>query len=75
MIVSSATIYREAVAVVGERDARRVRRRWRRVHVNYAQQNGLRLLEVGATRPICPRCAALIDQAGAVPVTPLQVVP
>ncbi len=43
--------------------------------VNYAQQNGLRLLEVGATRPICPTCAALIDQAGAVPVTPLKVVP
>jgi RHS repeat-associated protein len=43
--------------------------------VNLAQQNGLRLLEVGATRPICPPCAKLIEQAGATPVTPLKVVP
>ena len=43
--------------------------------VNYAQKNGLRLLEVGATRPICPGCATLIDQAGATPVTPLKVGP
>ena len=39
----------------------------------YAQQNGLRLLEVGATRPICPSCAAAIEAAGATPVTPLKV--
>jgi filamentous hemagglutinin len=43
--------------------------------VNYAQQQGLRLLEVGATRPICPSCAASIEGAGARPVTPLKVVP
>jgi filamentous hemagglutinin len=43
--------------------------------VNYAMQNGLRLLEIGATRPICSICAALIEQAGATPVTPLKVVP
>jgi hypothetical protein len=41
--------------------------------VNYAQQNGLRLLEVGATRPICPACAAAIEGAGARAVTPLKV--
>jgi filamentous hemagglutinin len=43
--------------------------------VNYAQQMRASPLEVGATRPICPGCAALIDQAGPVPVTPLKVVP
>jgi transposase-like protein len=41
--------------------------------VNFAQQNGLRLLEVGATRPICPACTADIEWAGARPVTPLKV--
>ena len=40
--------------------------------VNFAQQNGLRLLDVGATRPICPSCAALIEGAGAKAVTPLK---
>src|SRR6218665_2945876 len=40
--------------------------------VNFTQQNGLRLLEVGATRPICPSCAAAIEEAGAVTVTPLK---
>jgi RHS repeat-associated protein len=40
--------------------------------VKYAQQNGLRLLEVGATRPICPACAAAIAGAGARAVTPLK---
>ena len=39
----------------------------------YAQENGLRLLEVGATRPICPTCAAAVEAAGATPVTPLKV--
>jgi RHS repeat-associated protein len=41
--------------------------------VFYAQQNGLKLLEVGATRPICGWCAFLIQLAGATPVTPLKV--
>jgi filamentous hemagglutinin len=41
--------------------------------VNFAKQNGLRLFEVGATRPICPACASLIEGAGARPVTPLKV--
>jgi filamentous hemagglutinin len=41
--------------------------------VNHANQNGLTLLEVGATRPICPACAELIKDSGAQPVTPLKV--
>jgi filamentous hemagglutinin len=41
--------------------------------MSFAHQNGLRLLEVGATRPICPTCAAAIERAGAVPLTSLQV--
>jgi len=41
--------------------------------VNFSQQNGFYLLEVGATRPICPYCASLIEDAGAIPVTPLKV--
>ena len=40
--------------------------------VLYAQNNGLKLLEVGATRPICVVCAWLIDVAGAKAVTPLK---
>lgn len=43
--------------------------------VNYAQQNGLRLLEVGTTRPICPACEAAIRGVGARAVTPLRKVP
>ncbi len=41
--------------------------------VNFARQNGLNLLQVGATRPICPACASLIKEAGPKPVTPLKV--
>ncbi|WP_231879562.1 RHS repeat-associated core domain-containing protein [Methylomonas koyamae] len=40
--------------------------------INYANQNGLNLLEVGATRPICPACAELIKNSGAQAVTPLK---
>jgi RHS repeat-associated protein len=40
--------------------------------VNYALQNNLNLLEVGATRPICLNCASLIQKAGATPITPLK---
>jgi RHS repeat-associated protein len=40
---------------------------------NFAQQNGLNILEYGATRPICPSCATLGEGAGATPVTPLKV--
>ena len=41
--------------------------------INFSLQNGLNLKEVGATRPICPFCASLIESAGAIPVTPLKV--
>ena len=40
--------------------------------VNYAQQNGLSLFEVGATRPICLACEVQINAAGANTVTPLK---
>jgi filamentous hemagglutinin len=42
---------------------------------SYARQNGLRLIEVGATRPICTTCAGAIEGAGATAVTPLKEVP
>jgi hypothetical protein len=35
----------------------------------------LKLIEVGATRPICPACAKMIEEAGAQAVTELKVVP
>jgi hypothetical protein len=41
--------------------------------VDFARQDGLRLIEVGATRPICPECAGLIKGAGAQPVTLLKL--
>jgi filamentous hemagglutinin len=41
--------------------------------VNSARQSGVNLLEVGATRPICPACVSLIERAGAKPVTPWKV--
>jgi hypothetical protein len=41
--------------------------------VNFVRQNGLNLLEIGATRPICRSCASLIDEVGATPVTRLKV--
>ena len=41
--------------------------------VNFARQNGLNLLEIGATRPICRSCASLIEEIGATPVTRLKV--
>jgi filamentous hemagglutinin len=40
--------------------------------VNFAKQNGLTLLEVGATRPICGTCASAIEEAGAKAVTALK---
>lgn len=42
--------------------------------VLHAQANGIQLSQVGATRPICPSCAALIKGARATPVTSLKVV-
>ena len=41
--------------------------------INFARQNGLNLLEIGATRPICRSCGSLIEEVGATPVTRLKV--
>lgn len=40
--------------------------------VNFAQTNGMRLLEVGATRPVCASCVPVIEGAGAKIVTPIK---
>ena len=40
--------------------------------VSFAKQNGLTLLEVGATRPICGTCASAIEEAGAKSGTTLK---
>ncbi|HEY6908475.1 MAG TPA: RHS repeat-associated core domain-containing protein [Myxococcales bacterium] len=40
--------------------------------VSYANQMGWNLISVGATRPICPSCAAEIAGAGACAATPLK---
>jgi filamentous hemagglutinin len=40
--------------------------------VAYANAQGWTLIAVGATRPICPACAAAIAAAGATAVTPLK---
>lgn len=40
--------------------------------VNYAQTNGMRLLEVGATRPVCASCVPVVEGAGAKIVTPIK---
>jgi hypothetical protein len=38
--------------------------------INYAKSQGLELLEIGATRPICDKCAKILGNA--LPVTPLK---
>jgi filamentous hemagglutinin len=40
--------------------------------VTFAQQNNLRLIEVGATRPVCPSCVPIVKGAGAKIVTPIK---
>ena len=40
--------------------------------LNYANRNGLRLLEIGATRPICAACIGPLQESGALLVTPLK---
>ena len=40
--------------------------------VQYANQNGIRLQYVGATRPTCETCAPTIIKAGAAPATVLK---
>lgn len=40
--------------------------------INYAQSNNLKVLEVAASRAICSACAFVINNAGAIPVSPLK---
>ncbi|MCP5486960.1 MAG: hypothetical protein H7A22_15610 [Spirochaetales bacterium] len=39
---------------------------------NYARQNNLRIVSIGATRPVCAGCAATIGTGGGEIVTPLK---
>jgi len=41
--------------------------------VNYAKANNLKVIEIGATRPICPSCASAIKSTGGAATTPLKV--
>jgi filamentous hemagglutinin len=41
----------------------------------YAQANGLELIEVAATRPMCAMCVTVTFQAGGVPLGPLKIGP
>jgi YD repeat-containing protein len=40
--------------------------------VNYANANNLKVIEVGATRPVCSNCFGIISGAAATTVTPLK---
>lgn len=40
--------------------------------VNYIKQKKLKLVSIGATRPVCPACAKAISPTGAKIVTPLK---
>jgi filamentous hemagglutinin len=40
--------------------------------VNWAEQNGYRVVTIGAGRPICPSCAGAIAGSGGSPATPLK---
>jgi hypothetical protein len=42
--------------------------------LNYAQTNNMTVNAVAASRPICPGCAVAINNAGAIPASPLKVV-
>jgi RHS repeat-associated protein len=42
--------------------------------LNHAQANGMTVIAVAASRPICPGCATAISNAGAVPASPLKIV-
>ena len=41
--------------------------------LNYAQQNGITVTAVAASRPICSSCATAIQNSGAIPASPLKV--
>lgn len=40
--------------------------------VNFTQMNGMRLFEVGATRPVSPSCVPVVEGAGAKIVRPIK---
>jgi filamentous hemagglutinin len=42
--------------------------------LNYVNENGLRLLEIGATRPVCGGCFPPLQLSGALIVTPLKLI-
>jgi RHS repeat-associated protein len=42
--------------------------------INYASANGMQVTSVAASRPICPTCAAAINNSGANPASPLKAV-
>ena len=41
--------------------------------INHANDNGLTIQSIGASRPICPSCATNIYSLGITPATPLKV--
>jgi hypothetical protein len=43
--------------------------------LNYAKTNGMQVNAVAASRPICSGCATSISNAGAVPASPLKIIP
>jgi filamentous hemagglutinin len=40
--------------------------------LDYMRENGIKPMVVGAGRPICPACASAIEDAGAIPGSPLK---
>jgi hypothetical protein len=43
--------------------------------VAYARANGLQVIEIAATRPICPNCIVTTFEAGGLPLGPLKIRP
>jgi hypothetical protein len=43
--------------------------------INYATANNLKVIEIGATRPVCPNCVNAINPTGATITTPIKKVP
>jgi hypothetical protein len=55
--------YEEVAAGIGDAE---------RKTIDYMLANGIRPIEIAAGRPICPPCAALIEQVGAVAGSPTR---
>jgi filamentous hemagglutinin len=43
--------------------------------IAYANANGLKIIDIGATRPVCPSCQNVIAPTGANVTTPLKPLP